>query len=46
MSHNTRARPSDRCPPCPDCETDVFVDHSKTALYDYVCHFCTTRWCA
>jgi len=43
MSHNTQKRPSDRCPPCPDCETDVFVDRAKTA-HTYKCHYCGTRW--
>lgn len=44
MSNNTAERPSDFAPPCPDCETDVFVDRSKTSMHTHVCHFCGARW--
>jgi transposase-like protein len=31
-------------PPCPNCETDVLVEHSKSNLKEYVCHGCDTKY--
>lgn len=30
-------------PPCPDCETDLYVKGDRGA-YDYRCGYCQRRW--
>ena len=35
---------SEDAPPCPDCESDLFVGRDKANDIDYRCYRCGQRW--
>lgn len=43
MGTNHAVDPRTTEPPCPDCETDLFVEADNGA-YDWRCGYCQRRW--